>query len=180
MRNKDYRHEFVSAQLQTGIAAQLLTMRLAREWTQKQIAEKSDMAAARISVMENPSYDKFTLTTLKRLARAFDVGLMVRFVPFSEIVAWVSDQSPESLDAASFDEDRIAPKKHLESTPSNIARLPIQHTGLKHAKDESGPSRTRDQLALFIPDVEADAQRERLRAPKETPNNLLVSQPRWA
>ena len=43
-----------------------------------------------ISRLESLHYGKATLTTLKRLAAAFDVALVVRFVPFSELVDWVS------------------------------------------------------------------------------------------
>jgi len=39
---------------------------------------------------ENPNYGKQTITTLKKIAAAFDVALVVRFVPFSELVDWVS------------------------------------------------------------------------------------------
>ena len=43
-----------------------------------------------ISRLESHDYGKPTITTLKRLASAMDVGLVVRFVPFSEMVNWVS------------------------------------------------------------------------------------------
>jgi hypothetical protein len=39
-----------------------------------------------ISLWEKPGYGRLTLSTLIRLASAFDVGLMVRFVPYSELV----------------------------------------------------------------------------------------------
>ncbi len=105
MRGKSYRNNFVAAHLSTGIAAQLVTMRGSREYTQKLLAAETGMAPARISVMENPSYDKFTLTTLKRLASAFDVALIVRFVPFHELVDWVADLSPDKMDAISYEDD---------------------------------------------------------------------------
>jgi hypothetical protein len=43
-----------------------------------------------ISRLERPDYGKATLTTLRRLAAAMDVALIVRFVPFSELVDWIS------------------------------------------------------------------------------------------
>jgi len=43
-----------------------------------------------ISRLESPGYGKPTITTLKRLAAAMDVGLMVHFVPFSQMIDWVS------------------------------------------------------------------------------------------
>ena len=43
-----------------------------------------------ISRLESSNYGKPTITTLKRLAASMDVGLIVRFVPFSEMIDWVS------------------------------------------------------------------------------------------
>lgn len=123
MRNKSYRDNFVAANISTGIAAQLLTMRESRNWQQKDVAEKTGMAPARISVMENPSYEKLTLTTLKRLARAFDVALIVRFVPFRELVNWVSELSPEKLDAVGFQEDRPSRYRAQKSAQQNVTDI---------------------------------------------------------
>jgi transcriptional regulator with XRE-family HTH domain len=63
-----------------------------------------------ISRLESVSYGKPTITTLKRLAAALDVALIVRFVPFSELVDWVSETprtinglTTESLAVANFE-----------------------------------------------------------------------------
>jgi hypothetical protein len=68
-----------------------------------------------ISRLESPDYGKLTLTTLRRLAMAFDVGLIVRFVPFTEMVDWVSGTprvnrglNAESLAVRGFDEEEKA------------------------------------------------------------------------
>lgn len=55
-----------------------------------------------ISRLESPDYGKPTLTTLKRLAAALDVALVVRFIPFSEMVDWVSG-TPRLQDGLSAD-----------------------------------------------------------------------------
>jgi len=74
--------------------------------------EKVGMNQNAISRLENPYYGKATITTLKRIAAAFDVGLVVEFVPFSKLVKKISGTpyverglSPESLDVPSFDEE---------------------------------------------------------------------------
>jgi transcriptional regulator with XRE-family HTH domain len=107
MRNKEYRDSFVAAHLSTNIAAQLKTIRESQDITQKALAAKSGMSAARISVMENPSYDKFNISTLRRLASALDVALVVKFIAFSELVDWVSNLSPDKIAAPSFESDSI-------------------------------------------------------------------------
>jgi hypothetical protein len=65
-----------------------------------------------LSRLENPYYGKSTLTTLKRIAAAHDVGLLVEFVPFSELVNRVSGTpyiergfSPETMNVPSFEEE---------------------------------------------------------------------------
>ncbi len=84
-------------------------MRDREKLSQEELAEKVGMNQNAISRLENPFYGKPTLTTLKRLAAAFDVGLVVRFVPFGELVDWVTGTphinrglSAESLSVPSF------------------------------------------------------------------------------
>jgi transcriptional regulator with XRE-family HTH domain len=116
MRNKPYRDSFVEANLSTNIAAQIQTMREARGWTQKQLGEKAGMAQNRISVLEDPSYDKHTFATCRRIASAFDVAFIGRFVAFSDLAVWTSDLSPEKLTVADFEHDALpAPQ------PSNLS-----------------------------------------------------------
>jgi len=106
LRNKEYREAFVSSNIYVGIAFQIRTLRKQRNYTQKKLAEISGMKQERISILEleNPSNTP-TLSTLKKLANAFDVGLIVRFVPISEILEWQLNLSPESLEVADFNDD---------------------------------------------------------------------------
>jgi transcriptional regulator with XRE-family HTH domain len=106
LKNKEYRDAFVSAHIDTGIPFQLRALREQRGLTQKELAERSGMKQERISAIENPNYkNAFTLSTLKRLASAFDIALIVRFAPISQLVDWELKISPESLQAVSFNED---------------------------------------------------------------------------
>ena len=112
--DKPSRDAFVAAHLSNNIGAQIFSMREAHGWSQGKLAEEVGMAQPRISVLEG-GYDSYSLTTLKRLASAFDVAVVVRFVPFSELVEWVGDLSEERLtpvefanDNLSFDDDRLS------------------------------------------------------------------------
>jgi transcriptional regulator with XRE-family HTH domain len=80
-------------------------MRHDRDWTQNELGQRTGMAQETISQLESPSYGRFTLRTLKRLASAFDVALMVKFVPFSRLAGWETELSPEDLAVPSFDND---------------------------------------------------------------------------
>jgi transcriptional regulator with XRE-family HTH domain len=127
---KEYRDGFVSSHLAENINAQIYSTRELRGWTQQEFADKAGMAQARICVMENSSYDKFSLTTLKRLASALDVALIVRFVPFSELAEYATSMGPERLAVRDFTNDRpsqIAARApvttQIDPTPINITDL---------------------------------------------------------
>jgi len=120
LSDKEYRDIFVSEQINTGLAFQIRTMREKRGWTQSQLGEKAGMAQSRISVMEDANYSRFSLNTLKRLASAFDVALVVRFEPFSRLVEHFVTLDSSSLNIPSFQEDEF----YLETSPSeNLATL---------------------------------------------------------
>lgn len=107
LKSKKHREAFVSACVDQTIPFQIRAMRLAKErnWTQEELALRAGMKQERISTCENPNYGKFSLQTLKHLASAFDVALIVRFAPFSELVEWESNMSPESLEVTTFDKE---------------------------------------------------------------------------
>jgi transcriptional regulator with XRE-family HTH domain len=89
-RGKEARKRFIESHLNKGLAYQLRATRDKRGWSQERLAAEVGMNQNAISRLESPDYGKSTITTLKRLAAALDVGLVVRFAPFSEMVDWVS------------------------------------------------------------------------------------------
>lgn len=113
LADKEYRDAFVSSNISHGLGFQIRAMREKappRGWTQAELAARAGMKQARISQLERRDYDKASLTTLKRLASAFDVALIVKFAPFSELVDWTVNLSPEHLSVPSFDQDtNLAP-----------------------------------------------------------------------
>lgn len=140
LKDREYREAFVSEHIDTGIPFQIKAIRDERGWSQKELGEKVHeiMKQEQISRLEDPNYSKFTLATLKRLASAFNVGLMVRFVPISNLAEWELGLTSESLKAVSFDNDPYFEDKPdstqpvLTSLPSeteaNIERLPCTET----------------------------------------------------
>lgn len=89
-RGKEARAAFVSSHLNKTIAFQLRAIRERQDLTQQQLAELTGMNQNAISRLESEWYGKPTISTLKRVANALDVALVVRFVPFSQLVDWVS------------------------------------------------------------------------------------------
>ena len=122
-RGRKARSRFVESHLEKGIALQLRALRDRKNWNQQELAEKVGMTQNAISRLESSNYGKPTITTLKRLAFAYDVALIVRFIPFSQLVDWVSGtprldlgMSSSSLDVAAFSRD---PGLHQDQNHGN-------------------------------------------------------------
>jgi transcriptional regulator with XRE-family HTH domain len=80
--------------------------------TQAELALKSEMTQNNISRIESPEYGKQTISSLKKIAAALDVALVVRLVPFSQYIDWLSGTprldegiSPSALAVPSFEEE---------------------------------------------------------------------------
>jgi transcriptional regulator with XRE-family HTH domain len=99
------RELFVAGQIKTGIPFQIRALRDKKGWTQGELGAQLGMTQTNISRLESPGYGRLNITTLQRIAAAFDVGLIVRFVPFSELVGWVDKLSPDAVAPKSFDEE---------------------------------------------------------------------------
>lgn len=120
LKDKEYRDAFVSSHIDNGIPFQIKTMRDNRKMTQEELGELAEMKQAAISRLENPNYGSFTLKTLKGIASAFDVALIVRFIPFSDLVKWDLDLSSETLNVLSFNED-----PYFKGQPQKISNLSL-------------------------------------------------------
>jgi ribosome-binding protein aMBF1 (putative translation factor) len=106
------RSKFVESHLSKNIAFQVRAMRARNDWSQQELADTLETNQNAIYRLENPSKVKPTLSTLKKVAAAFDVALIVRFVPFSQLVNWVTGTeytekglSTDSLAVPSFAEE---------------------------------------------------------------------------
>jgi len=98
--------------------------------TQPELSRLTGMKQSRISNMEKPGKVHFSLETLQRLAEAFDVALIVRFAPFSELLDWSDRFNPESFQVPSFTEELdgsaapAQPEKVAETRVNPFANLP--------------------------------------------------------
>lgn len=128
LQNKEYRDSFVSSNIDVGVAFQIRALRKQRNYTQKKAAEISGMKQERISVLENPSNTP-NISTLKKIANAFDVGLTVRFIPIGELLEWQLNLSNESLNAPSFNEDHYFQTKKEEAvSPAENGQYTVTST----------------------------------------------------
>lgn len=120
LQDKEYRDAFVADQIQIGVPLQIKAMRDNRDWSQEVLGEHMNPPMVQESVwrLENPNRSNLTIGTLLRVASALDVALIVRFVPFSELI----DSTPWLAGG-----DRSVPEYSKDS-------------GLKSAKAEPEPS----------------------------------------
>ena len=108
MNDPEYRHQFVEEEINVGVAFQIRSLRNRQNLTQSDLAKLLGGKQSLVSSWENPNYGKYTLGTLKDLAKAFDVGLLVRFVPFSTLVGWTASLSNDAIAPASFSEEELS------------------------------------------------------------------------
>jgi transcriptional regulator with XRE-family HTH domain len=124
-RSDRARQQFVESHLYKNLSFQIRGLRDREKWTQGELGQRVQMTQNSISKLENPFKARPTLTTLKRLAAVFDVALIVRFVPFSQLVKWVtgteyvdSGLSPAYMSVPSFDsESSVGPLWDEQTVP---------------------------------------------------------------
>lgn len=106
LRDPEFRRQFIDEHINVGIAFQIRSLRNRRNLTQADLAKLLDVKQPLVSAWENPNYGKYTLSTLKEVAKVFDVGLLVRFVPFGLLVDWTTDLKPDAIAPPSFSEEQ--------------------------------------------------------------------------
>jgi transcriptional regulator with XRE-family HTH domain len=166
-RDEETRHIYADDFLNTYIASQLKVLREDREWTQRFLAERAGMRQERISVLEDVNYESWSVKTLKRLARAFDVRLSIKFETFGSFLAEFDQFTRETLTRRSFENDPAFSEDaahavaaaaddfevissqiiHLATEPTNV----IQLEDFKQAQHWAGNklSEREDQLTSF-------------------------------
>ena len=106
-RDPEYRHAYSTEFVDAKIGTQIKVLREQRGWSQEQLAEKAGMKQSRISALENVNYSAWSVNTLRRLARAFDVALTVEFKAFGSHIQDFERMSRRSLQVAPFDSDPL-------------------------------------------------------------------------
>ncbi len=150
LADKFYRDAFVSDEIDVGLPMQIRSMREARGWKQGDVAEKMGTKQPRFSLMERPGYGNFSINTLKRLASLFDVGLVVSFVPWSEMIDFVESLSRKRLAAAGFQDEY--PRLYKAYSKERIAPL----NTVQAAFDFSGASSR--ETSISVPATETKYQ----------------------
>ena len=122
-KDKETAHIYIKEFLYENIATQIKVLREQRGWTQKELAERTGMKQSRISLLENPNYDKWTISTLTKLGKVFDVGLYLSYENFSKLIDLIDNFRRESLKRKSREDDLSSteePKIEYAATSSHL------------------------------------------------------------
>src|SRR5207245_7100509 len=98
LTDKKAREAYIKAKLGVLVPSQIRALRLKSDMPrQTDLAKEVPMQQSQISMYETPGASNVTLETLARLAAVFKVGLVVKFVPFSEMLRWEHTFSQAAL-----------------------------------------------------------------------------------
>lgn len=128
--DKDYAHAYMDSHVDAFIATQIKVLREQREWSQEKLAAETGMKQERISVLENVDYASWSLSTLRRFAKAYDLVVRVTFEEFGTEIGRMSEFSAEGLKRRSRVDDlgRIAGPERIQfagSTPVQMGTFLI-------------------------------------------------------
>lgn len=104
-RDPEHRHDYVESFLNSSLATQIKVLRQGRNLSQRDLAALIGTKQSAVSKLEDPAYEGWTLKTLQKLARAFDVSLDVQFVAFGQMLDRIAGYSARSLQRVPFDAD---------------------------------------------------------------------------
>lgn len=131
--DKEYADAYTEEFFNLYIATQIKVLREQRNLTQAQLADLSGMKQERISVLENANYESWSIKTLRKVARAFDVTLHVTFETFSHAIAEADKFGRDSLERMPREDDLREPMSPVVSEASVVE---MQSSGLeKPAQD---------------------------------------------
>ncbi len=124
--DKTAREVFVDAHIRNTVAFQIRALRREEKWTQEKLAARAGTKPTHITRIENPEYGSHTISTLRKVASAFDVALIVRFVPFSELLRW--DSGPKDLAPKSYWREIQAAKTSRKTRSDTASQFVIDFT----------------------------------------------------
>ena len=85
LQDREYAEEYAAAFLNAYVSTQIKVIREQRGMTQADLANRIGTTQAGVSRYENVNYSSWSLRTLMKLARAFDVRLRVSFEPYGTL-----------------------------------------------------------------------------------------------
>lgn len=128
--DQEYARAYMESHVRDKLAAQIYQTRLARRWTQAELAERSGIAQARISKIEAGDFDSLTMATLRKFADAFDVTVRAELQPFSygvhDVCHWLDKKVavPERLESLGELAQAVTSIAHMYTAEPTIISMP--------------------------------------------------------
>ena len=92
---------------------------------QRDLAREAEMQQSRISMFETPGAANITLETLAKLAAALRVGVIVKLVPFHEMLRWENGFSHDFDVSPRLNEDEAFLNPNPVPDTSSLGRGPM-------------------------------------------------------
>ena len=159
LTEKEMRNAYRAAQTRTYLASQIRALRNQRNWTQADLGDALGVPQSQVSRIENREYGRLSLSTLQDLASAFDVGLLVKFVPYETFLLHTRDLSEEDLRVPSFSHRAL---DLLTRDQQEIARMQ-EASAAAHASETAAvfsKQRTELPMAPALAGAYGDRERE--------------------
>lgn len=127
-QDEDYRYAYDEEFSNTRMATQIKVLR--DEITQAELAQRADMKQSRISELENVNYSMWTISTLRRIAKALGVRVSFKFESWGDLLPEIEKFAPESLKVPKFEDDPVfqnttptVQETAIESVPSELQNM---------------------------------------------------------
>lgn len=122
LQNEDYRYAYDEEFSNSRMATQIKVLREQQELKQSELAEFADMRQSRISELENVNYNSWSISTLRRLARALGVRLSFAFESWGELLPEVETFGRKALEKPRFEKDAAFQEKEEASVTRGLSQ----------------------------------------------------------
>ncbi|MBA3765856.1 MAG: XRE family transcriptional regulator [Acidobacteria bacterium] len=120
-QDEDYRYAYDEEFSNARMATQIKVIREQRELKQTELADLAEMKQSRISALEDVNYNSWSISTLRRLARALGVRLSFGFETWGELLPEIENFGRKSLEKDEFKKDPAFKDKPVPKSPSKAA-----------------------------------------------------------
>ena len=103
--DRESRESYINSKLGVLVPSQIRALRLKSSTIHQQDLAKAAGTHQRISKLEQPGEANVTLETLAWIASIHKVGVIVKFVPLSEMLQWENGYSQDKFSVTRMDDD---------------------------------------------------------------------------
>ncbi len=152
LENQESRVSYINSKLAVLVPAQIRALRLSSIDPpmpfQRDLAREAGEHQSRVSMFETPGAANMTLETIAKIAAGLRVGVVVKFVPFSEMLRWENLFSPASFEVVRLAEDEAFRNPRTESFEVDGLLLPMPNEGAAMGRTDGNPADAFDKPSV--------------------------------